>query len=82
MIDPSALSIHSTADIEADVAIGAGTAVWHPDPYRRAGRRDGVIGRDVFIDDSVTLGDMVKSRTAHYHIAASPSVTASSSVRS
>jgi UDP-2-acetamido-3-amino-2,3-dideoxy-glucuronate N-acetyltransferase len=61
MIDPSA-RIHSTADIEADVAIGAGTAVWHRTQIRTGARvgRDGVIGRDVFIDDGVTLGDMVK----------------------
>jgi acetyltransferase-like isoleucine patch superfamily enzyme len=61
MIDPSA-RIHATADLEADVSIGAGTRVWHRAQVRTGARigRDGVIGRDVFIDEGVTLGDRVK----------------------
>jgi acetyltransferase-like isoleucine patch superfamily enzyme len=61
VIDPSA-HIHATADLEADVSIGSGTAVWHRSQIRRGARigRDGVIGRDVFIDEGVTLGDRVK----------------------
>ena len=61
MIDPSA-RIHATADIEADVSVGAGTSVWHRAQIRTGARigRDGIIGRDVFIDEGVTLGDRVK----------------------
>lgn len=70
MIDPSA-QIHATADLEADVSIGAGTTVWNHAQIRRGARigRDGVIGRDVFIDEAVTLGDRVKiqNRALVYH---------------
>ena len=70
MIDPSA-RIHPTADLEDDVSVGPGTAVWHHAQIRRGARigRDGVIGRDVFIDESVTLGDRVKiqNRALVYH---------------
>ena len=60
-IDPSA-RIHATVDLEADVSIGPGTAVWHRAQIRTGARigRDSVIGRDVFIDEGVTLGDRVK----------------------
>jgi UDP-2-acetamido-3-amino-2,3-dideoxy-glucuronate N-acetyltransferase len=65
VIDPSA-RIHATADLEADVGIGARTAVWHRAQIRTGARigRDGVIGRDVFIDAGVTLGDRVKVQNA------------------
>ena len=61
MIDPSA-RIHASADLEADVSVGAGTSVWHRAQLRTGTRigRDAVIGRDVFIDEGVTLGDRVK----------------------
>ncbi len=61
MIDPTA-RIHATAELEADVTIGAGTAVWNRAQVRSGARigSDGVIGRDVFIDEGVTLGDRVK----------------------
>ena len=61
MIDPTA-RIHPTADLEADVSIGAGSSVWHRAQIR-IGARIGaqcVIGRDAFIDEGVTLGDRVK----------------------
>lgn len=61
MIDPSA-RVHPTADLEADVAVGAGTSIWHRAQVR-AGARIGdecVIGRDVFIDEGVEIGDRVK----------------------
>jgi acetyltransferase-like isoleucine patch superfamily enzyme len=61
VIDQTAF-IHATADIEPDVTIGPGTAVWHRAQVRSGTRigRDGVIGRDVFIDEGVTIGDRVK----------------------
>jgi UDP-2-acetamido-3-amino-2,3-dideoxy-glucuronate N-acetyltransferase len=61
VLDPSA-RIHPTADLEADVSVGAGTGIWHRAQVR-AGARIGaecVIGRDAFIDEGVTLGDRVK----------------------
>lgn len=61
MIDPSA-RIHASADLEADVSVGAGTSVWHRAQLRTGARigRDAIIGRDVFIDEGVTIGDRVK----------------------
>ena len=61
MIDPST-HVHPTADIEADVSIGGGTAVWHHAQIRTGARvgSECVIGRDVFIDEGVVVGDRVK----------------------
>ena len=61
MIDPSA-RVHATADLEADVTVGAGTSIWHRAQVRTGARigADCVIGRDVFIDEGVTIGDRVK----------------------
>jgi acetyltransferase-like isoleucine patch superfamily enzyme len=61
VIDPSA-RVHLTADLEADVAVGPGTSIWHRAQVR-VGARIGaecVIGRDVFIDEGVEIGDRVK----------------------
>lgn len=61
MIDPTA-RIHPTADLEADVVVGARTGIWHRAQVRVGARigADCVIGRDAFIDEGVTLGDKVK----------------------
>ena len=61
MIDPTA-RIHATADLEADVSVGAGTSIWHRSQIRDGARigAECVIGRDVFIDEGVRLGDRVK----------------------
>jgi acetyltransferase-like isoleucine patch superfamily enzyme len=61
VIDPSA-KVHASADVEDDVWIGAGTAVWHR-THIRTGARIGtacVIGGGVFIDEGVTIGDRVR----------------------
>lgn len=61
MIDPSA-RVHPTADVEDDVAIGAGTRVWHR-AHLRTGARIGaecVIGGTVYVDEGVRIGDRVK----------------------
>ena len=61
MIDPTA-RIHPSADVEADVSVGARTSVWHR-AQMRIGARIGaecVIGRDAFIDEGVAIGDRVK----------------------
>ena len=53
---PSA-RVHPTADLEADVAVGEGTSVWHRAAIR-GGAKVGsacVIGRDVFIDEGVEI---------------------------
>lgn len=61
MIDPSA-RIHPSADLEADVRVGAGTSIWHRAQVRTGAAigAECVIGRDVFIDEGVAIGDRVK----------------------
>jgi acetyltransferase-like isoleucine patch superfamily enzyme len=61
VIDSSA-RVHPTADLEADVAVGPGTAIWHRAQVRvgAAIGADCVIGRDAFIDEGVAIGDRVK----------------------
>jgi acetyltransferase-like isoleucine patch superfamily enzyme len=61
LIDPSA-RVHSSADIEADVEIGPGTAVWHRSHVRTGARigADCIVGGGVYIDTDVTIGDRVK----------------------
>jgi UDP-2-acetamido-3-amino-2,3-dideoxy-glucuronate N-acetyltransferase len=61
VIDPTA-RIHPTTDLESDVTVGPRTSIWHRAQVR-TGTRIGaecVIGRDVFIDEGVTLGNRVK----------------------
>jgi acetyltransferase-like isoleucine patch superfamily enzyme len=61
VIDPTA-RIHPTTDLESDVTVGPGTSIWHRAQVRTGARigAECVIGRDVFIDEGVTLGDRVK----------------------
>jgi UDP-3-O-[3-hydroxymyristoyl] glucosamine N-acyltransferase len=61
VIHPTA-RVHPTADIEGDVSVGAGTAIWHR-AHVRTGARIGaecVIGGGVYIDAGVVIGDRVK----------------------
>src|SRR6476620_1534175 len=61
VIDPSA-RVHATADLEPDVSVGAGTSIWHRAQVRTGATigAECVVGRDVFIDEGVTLGDRVQ----------------------
>ena len=65
MIDPSA-RVHATADIEPDVSVGRGTSIWHRAQLRTGATigADCVIGRDVFVDEGVVIGDRVKIQNA------------------
>ena len=65
MIHPTA-RVHGTADLEADVAVGPGTSIWHRAQIRTGVRigAECIIGRDAFIDEGVTLGDRVKVQNA------------------
>jgi len=61
VIHPSS-RIHPSADIEADVSVGADTAIWHR-AHVRTGATIGsecVIGGGTYIDAGVTIGDRVK----------------------
>lgn len=64
-IDPSA-RIHPSADLEADVTVGAGTSVWQRAQVRESARigSECIVGRDVFIDSGVVIGDRVKIQNA------------------
>ncbi|HSC88188.1 MAG TPA: acyltransferase [Polyangiaceae bacterium] len=55
-------NVHSTAEVDDDVELGAGTVVWHYCQIRRGARigEDCRIGRGVFIDASVRIGHRVK----------------------
>lgn len=65
MIDPTA-RIHPSADLEDDVAVGQGTGIWHRAQVRTGARigAECVIGRDVFVDEGVSIGDRVKIQNA------------------
>ncbi|HWP63987.1 MAG TPA: acyltransferase [Candidatus Binatia bacterium] len=65
MIDPSA-RVHPTADLEADVSVGPGTAIWHRAQIRRGARigAECIVGRDAFVDEGVWIGDRVKIQNA------------------
>jgi UDP-2-acetamido-3-amino-2,3-dideoxy-glucuronate N-acetyltransferase len=54
--------VHPAANVERDVHLGARTRVWALAQIRAGARlgRDCVIGRNVFVDVDVTLGDCVK----------------------
>lgn len=54
--------VHDTATIESDVAIGAGTRIWHQAHIRtraKLGNRC-IVGKGVFIDFDVEIGDDCK----------------------
>ncbi len=61
MIDPTA-RVHATADLETDVRVGPGSAIWHHAVLRNGAcvGAECVIGRDAFIDEGVHLGNRVK----------------------
>ena len=61
MIDPAA-RVHPSAELEDDVAVGAGSAIWQRAQIRRGARigAECVIGRDAFIDHGVVIGNRVK----------------------
>lgn len=53
---------HPSADVEEGVMIGSGTKIWHR-AHVRVGAQIGsdcVIGKDVFVDHSVSIGDRCK----------------------
>ena len=65
MIHDSA-RVHASADLESDVRVGAGTAIWQRAQVRSGASigDDCVIGRDAFIDEGVVIGDRVKIQNA------------------
>jgi UDP-2-acetamido-3-amino-2,3-dideoxy-glucuronate N-acetyltransferase len=60
--------IHATADIEAGVEIGAGTAVWAEVHARRGARigRGCIIGEKTYLGPDAVIGDLVKLNAMVY----------------
>ena len=54
--------VHPTADVEDGATIGAGTKIWHISHIRKDARvgSDCNLGRNVFVDVGVVIGDRVK----------------------
>jgi acetyltransferase-like isoleucine patch superfamily enzyme len=61
LVDASA-RIHPSAEIEADVAIGPRTAIWHRAHVRQGARlgSDCIVGGAAYIDAGVVIGNRVK----------------------
>lgn len=60
--------IHATAEIEAGVEIGPGTAVWADVHARRGARvgRDCIIGEKTYLGPDAVIGDLVKLNAMVY----------------
>ncbi len=59
---PATVFVHATADVEGGARVGADTKVWHLAHIRSTARVGAgcVIGRNVFVDADVVVGDLVK----------------------
>jgi len=58
----SSAFVHASAEIEQDAGIGEATKIWHYCQIRSGARigRECVLGRGVFVDAGVSIGDRVK----------------------
>ncbi|MFV0308833.1 MAG: acyltransferase [Desertimonas sp.] len=58
----SAPFVHDTAIVEPGAVVGDGTKVWHHSHLRSGSRlgADCVVGKNVYVDADVTIGDRVK----------------------
>ena len=59
---PASVFVHPTAEVEEGARVGAGTKIWHLAHIRSTASvgADCVIGRNVFVDAGVVVGDLVK----------------------
>lgn len=62
MNEASPARVHPTADVSADAVIGAGTSIWNQAQIRERARIgvECVIGKNVYVDIDVVVGDRVK----------------------
>lgn len=71
MNEASSVRIHPTADISPEAVIGAGTSIWNQAQVREGARigSDCVIGKNVYVDFEVVIGDRVKiqNNASLYH---------------
>ena len=56
------VTIHATADVSPDAAVGAGTKIWNEAQVREGARigRDCILAKGVYVDTDVVIGDQVK----------------------
>ena len=61
-------SIHCTADVSTEAAIGPGTRVWHQAQVREGVHLGAncIVGKGAYIDFGVTIGDNVKVQNGVY----------------
>jgi acetyltransferase-like isoleucine patch superfamily enzyme len=71
MNEASSVRIHPTADVSAEAIIGPGTSIWNHSQVRERARigSDCVIGKNVYVDFDVVVGDRVKiqNNASLYH---------------
>ena len=59
---PDTVFVHPSAEVDNGAQVGAGTKIWHLAHVRSAARlgTDCVIGRNVYVDAKVVVGNLVK----------------------
>ncbi len=71
MNEASPVRVHPTADVSAEASIGAGTSIWNQAQVRERARIGVgcVIGKNVYVDFDVVVGDRVKiqNNASLYH---------------
>jgi acetyltransferase-like isoleucine patch superfamily enzyme len=71
MNEASPVRVHPTADVSAEASIGAGTSIWNQSQVRERARIGVgcVIGKNVYVDFDVVIGDRVKiqNNASLYH---------------
>ncbi|MGH2463340.1 MAG: acyltransferase [Candidatus Limnocylindria bacterium] len=62
MNEASSVRIHPTADVSPEATIGPGTSIWNQTQVRERARigSDCVLGKNVYVDYDVVVGDRVK----------------------
>jgi UDP-2-acetamido-3-amino-2,3-dideoxy-glucuronate N-acetyltransferase len=71
MNETSSVRVHPSADVSAEASIGPGTSIWNHAQVRERARigMDCVIGKNVYVDFEVVVGDRVKiqNNASLYH---------------
>jgi UDP-2-acetamido-3-amino-2,3-dideoxy-glucuronate N-acetyltransferase len=62
MVERAGVRVHTTADVSPDAEIGSGTSIWNQAQVRERARIGAacVIGKNVYVDVDVVIGDRVK----------------------
>lgn len=67
-MDNEKVFVHSTAEVDRDAAIGAGTRIWNNVQVRERARigKSCNLGKDSYVDNNVTIGDRCKIQNGVY----------------